>query len=114
MIPADRKEAMRLAIAHRDFTRTDPRNPFQGKAVGDFIRLMIPIQDPKHHSGGDLPVFVNVNEKAYEIKRGVPVTLPYEIAVALHNAQADAVRMNENGSVERTGKIQQYPYTLVA
>jgi hypothetical protein len=113
-IPTDRKEAMRLAIAHRDATRLDPRNPFPGKAVGDYIRLMIPIQDPKHHSGGDLPVFVNVNETAYEIKRGEVVTLRYEIAVAVHNAQADAMRMNENGTTEVTGKIQQFPYTLVA
>jgi hypothetical protein len=114
VIPADRKEAMRQAIAHRDATRADPRNPFPGKAHGDKVTLMIPIQDPKHHSGGDLPVFTNYNETAVQVGRGSVVTVDWETACVIHNAQADAVRMTENGTVEVTGKIQQFPYTRIA
>lgn len=112
-IPEDRALAMRIAVAHRDATRRDPRNPFPGKAHGDTVTLMIPMQDPKHHSGGDLPVFVNFNESASQIARGEKVTVSWATAVALHHARADVMRQTGDNEIQKVGEIAQYPYVVM-
>lgn len=75
----------------------------QGKMAGTLGRgdpraiIMIPATETEDGSGSR-DVVVGVNGRAWQLKRGVDLNVPYRVVVALQNAEADIVRhRNDEG-----------------
>jgi hypothetical protein len=61
--------------------------------------IIIPVVETEDNSGKN-DVLVGVNGRAWQIKRGVEVTVPHRVVIALDNAITDIVRHDEQGEVD--------------
>lgn len=73
--------------------------------------LNIPIVESDDNSGKN-DVLVGVNGRAWQIKRGVDVTVPHRVVIALDNAIADQVRHDDEGNVSIT-KAKRFSYQTI-
>jgi hypothetical protein len=73
--------------------------------------INIPIVDTEDNSGKN-DVLVGVNGRAWQIKRGVDVSVPHRVVVALQNAETNIIRHDEEGDVvQRLAK--RFPFHAV-
>jgi hypothetical protein len=71
-------------------------------------KIIIPTVESDDNSGKN-DVVVGVNGRAWQIKRGVEVSVPHRVIISLDNAITDIIRHDDDGNVQ-TRKAQRFPY----
>ena len=114
LTPAKSANEARRQISdeHREAMKTDPRNPFPGRYVGDMIKILIQKQDPKFYPGGDQPVPVTVNGSTMLIPRGKVCEVPYEYALVLEHAKSTIYENDEINGLQKVGEAHQFPFQV--
>lgn len=74
--------------------------------------INIPIVDTEDNSGKN-DVLVGVNGRAWQIKRGVDVSVPHRVVEALRNAVADIIRHDDEGNIQ-SRRAERFPFHVVS
>lgn len=89
----------------------------EGASMGSLGRddpkwtVIIPVVESDDNSG-KLDVMVGVNGRAWQIRRGVEVTIPHRVKVALDNAESEIVRHDDAGEVD-IRKAKRFPPQVI-
>lgn len=74
--------------------------------------IEIPVVETEDGSGGK-DVIVGVNGRAWQIKRGVEVSLPHRVIVALDHAVTSVLRHNPDNGDDIRRESKRFPYQII-